>query len=78
MCPGCDNFHAVQTTDAPDGTKTVWTFNDSLSSPTFFPSLLYKDDGEVCHSNVSNGLIHFHGDSTHKLRNQTVPLLEIA
>ena len=77
MCPGCDNYHMVQTHDRPD-TKTVWAFNESLTSPTFTPSLLFKEGNLVCHSTITDGVIYFQHDCTHELAGQLRPLLELA
>jgi hypothetical protein len=72
VCPGCETLHA------PDDR---WTFNNDLEKPTFTPSLLVKwksKDGEMtCHSFVTNGIIQFLPDSTHKLSGQSVPLPDI-
>jgi Family of unknown function (DUF6527) len=75
-CPGCDMKH--HTIDLKR-----WTFDGNMDSPTFTPSVSCKYAwGEeqhpvICHFNVTAGKIVFHGDCTHALKGQTVPMLEI-
>jgi hypothetical protein len=75
MCPGCGNYHAPKTLD--DGNGHTWKFNGSLTTPTFFPSLLFSEQGEICHSFVRDGHIHFCSDSTHSAAGQSVPLFTL-
>lgn len=78
-CPGCGFPHPVDVRHP----KRSWTFNGSLTAPTFSPSLLVYGDHELgvkdptrprCHSFIRDGRIQFLGDSTHALAGQTVPL----
>ena len=71
VCPGCGNYHAPKT--LKDGSSFTWEFNGSVTSPTFFPSLLTTDQGEICHSFVRDGKIHVCTDSTHYLKHQMNP-----
>lgn len=75
LCPGCGNHHTPKT--LADGKGFTWEFNGSVTSPTFSPSLLTTDQGEVCHSFVRQGNIHFCTDSTHRLAGQTIELPDI-
>lgn len=75
VCPGCGNYHAPKT--LKDGSSFTWEFNGSVTSPTFSPSLLTTDQGEICHSFVRDGKIHFCADSTHYLAGRTVEMLYI-
>jgi hypothetical protein len=92
ICPGCEHRHYVPTQDAHVADdKLIWTFNGDIERPTFSPSLMLKtgkyvvpdfeDDfpgqNSICHSIVTDGMIHFCGDSTHHLSGQTLPLPEI-
>ncbi|MGH9523053.1 MAG: DUF6527 family protein [Terriglobales bacterium] len=86
-CPGCGSIHAVPV----EGPSPSWTWNVSMDSPTFAPSLLvtylanpnaieqFKEwrKERRCHSFVRNGSIQFLADCTHKLAGQTVPLPEV-
>ncbi len=81
-CPGCKEAHAIRV-NAPPPNKG-WTWNGSLESPTFTPSLnatvKYGEPGKpdrVCHSFIKEGKIQFLGDCTHELKGQTVPLPEL-
>lgn len=72
-CPGCKFGHAIYT-EHPNSVAAKWTFNSNMEKPTFSPSLLIKTGAHVCHSNVIDGQIMFHGDSTHHLSGETVPM----
>lgn len=68
-CPGCENLHPL-----PDS----WTFNGDLERPTFTPSFRqHLGDGTVCHYFVTDGKIHFCGDSHHGLAGKIVPLPDL-
>jgi len=78
-CPGCGSLHQI-----PTAGPNAWRFNGNIDSPTFHPSLLVTwskpgDDAfkKTCHSFVTNGMIQFLNDCTHKLAGQTVSLSEI-
>lgn len=82
FCPACKYGHAFYVKPWGDG-KPVWTWNGSLESPTFSPSMLVfgnkpKDpqyrDTPRCHSFVRDGMIQFLSDCEHSLAGQTVPL----
>lgn len=62
----------------------VWTWNGSTDAPTLRPSVRRRRDfGDsamppiICHSWVSDGCAQFLDDSTHEMRGQTVPLLDV-
>jgi hypothetical protein len=64
--------------------ETKWAWNGSLDKPTLTPSVKVTwDFGDppathnCCHFNVTDGVIHFHGDCTHDMKNQTIPMPEI-
>lgn len=71
-CPGCDSWHRF---DVGSHGNLSWKFNGDMEWPTFTPSLHYPD--VVCHLTLTDGMIKFHGDSTHALKCQTVPLPDI-
>lgn len=75
LCPGCGNYHTPKTLD--DGNGFFWKFNNSITSPTFFPSLLFSEQDQVCHSFVRDGSIHFCEDSTHEAAGQSLPLFTL-
>lgn len=69
-CPGCDDLHAV---------SEGWTWNGSLTAPTFSPSVLVRyyngtDVEQVCHSHVVDGKMQFLNDCTHAQAGQTVEI----
>ena len=84
-CPGCGQLHAVwvkQPACPGDRQYPVWSWNGSLDTPTFTPSLLVKGgDFEhphaVCHSFIRDGRIQFLSDCTHALTGQTVEMQEV-
>jgi len=85
-CPACGFSHCFYTHPddelkaelgpRPDNpTKFGWDFNGDFEKPTFTPSLLGEvDEGVICHLNLTNGVLIYHNDCTHALRNQQVPL----
>lgn len=69
QCPGCDEPHAYYV--------PRWSFNGDFVRPTFTPSLLLRwGDERRCHLFVTDGMIRYCPDSTHKLAGATVPLPE--
>jgi hypothetical protein len=75
-CPGCKQPHALVTKDV-SGNSDMWHFEGPTESPSFFPSVLYKDERYVCHSLVRNGQIQFLHDCTHGLAGQIVDMLDM-
>lgn len=71
MCPACRNVHVLD---------PRWKFNGDMNSPTFEPSLknshpAFEDIPEfVCHSWITNGVIHFCADCTHGMAGQSIPM----
>ena len=76
-CPGCGFPHSVYVNTS---VHPCWTWNGSLDSPTFSPSIKvtypWGDPpvDKVCHSFVTDGKIQFLGNCTHSLAGQTVPI----
>jgi hypothetical protein len=76
-CPGCKEEHGVWTTRSRYNNCT-WTFNGNLEKPTFLPSVMVRHGLDiVCHLYITEGVIHFLGDCTHELVNQSVPMEDI-
>lgn len=67
-CPGCENAHPIEVPH--------WTWNGSMTEPTFDPSLLCnKDTPESrCHSFIRDGKIQFLSDCHHALKDTTVEI----
>lgn len=72
-CPGCESRHGYRVGHG----EPNWTFNGSLSRPTFYPSMIVRGAG-VCHFFVTDGFIDFVSDSTHELAGKKVELPEIS
>jgi hypothetical protein len=74
-CPGCGFDHPYHV-GGDAAQRPQWTWNGSLTKPTFLPSLVcFKDDpARICHIYVKDGQIQFLMDCAHKLRGQTVPV----
>lgn len=81
-CPGCRSCHSLAT-KKPNNCGAMWTWNESIESPTFSPSLnvswhYHGSDGVRkdfrCHSFIRDGKIEFLTDSTHRLAGMTVEL----
>lgn len=86
-CPGCKRPHSI---NHQPGHGPVWGWNNSMTAPTFTPSVKVSgmepsDDPEkfcdpkhdvpyVCHVFVTDGMIDFLGDCTHQLAGQKVPM----
>ena len=68
QCPGCDRTHVLD---------TRWSWNRSLTSPTFYPSMVDCRGASICHFFVTDGKIQFQGDCTHDFKNRTIELPEI-
>lgn len=72
-CIACGYDHCVDET---------WGFNKDFESPTFTPSVLYREfEGEkvsrVCHFYVNSGQIQYLSDCTHAYSGKTVPMVDI-
>ena len=70
-CPACKRGHGIPTPQ--------WGFDGKVESPTFTPSLRLSvtrtETGQtstVCHLNVTDGKIVYHGDCPHELAGQTI------
>lgn len=88
-CPGCKRPHSINHR-MPPRVQPVWTWNESVTSPTFHPSVDCEgtepsDDPEKfddpkfdkpykCHVIITDGMINFLTDCTHSLAGQTVPM----
>lgn len=85
-CPGCDGPHVIWTKRANEG-ESCWAWNGHIENPTCTPSVRVftttDEDGEpianggqrtLCHYNMTDGMLVFHGDSPHALGGQTVPI----
>lgn len=67
-CPGCECGHAFHVPQ--------WTWNGSMDSPSFQPSLMCNRDDprSQCHSFITDGKIQFLSDCWHGLAGQTVDI----
>lgn len=78
-CPGCNEMHVLP------WKRGGWTFNGNTEKPTFTPSFRItggSGSGDrapegVCHFILTDGILHFCGDSTHALAGKSVPLPQI-
>ena len=63
----------------PVGVEYGWEFNDSTDKPTLTPSVGRQatTGNPKCHSNITEGFIHFHGDSDHALAGHVVEMVDI-
>lgn len=89
-CPGCRDVHMVVVGYDPDyrlqslaagRNCPEWEWNGCFVDPTFNPSILVrKFNGDqvihVCHCFIIAGNIQFLPDSTHRLRGQTIEMLD--
>ena len=76
FCPACRCGHGFKVS----GGEPTWEFNGDMVCPTIRPSVRVTvghggiRPDEICHSQVTDGMIHFYDDSTHEMRGQTVAL----
>jgi len=88
-CPGCKGAHAINVEKPRADNGAKWSFDGSMESPTFGPSIRifryskYNENGQPaegatevtdCHYFIKAGKIEFCGDSRHALAGQTVDL----
>lgn len=81
FCPGCEVIHRPLVEECDE--NPTWTWNRSLTKPTFRPSLLCNKDGTYpdrprCHSWVTDGVWEFLSDCTHSLAGMKVPLTPVS
>lgn len=78
-CPGCEHDHVyvVKSGEKVYVGAPEWSWNGSMESPSFEPSLLNtRSDGKRCHLYLRNGMIEYCGDCTHALAGKSVPCPE--
>ena len=89
-CPGCNSQHPITVHKDLGAQGPVWGYNNNPDAPTLTPSVLVqwkepsdnpeefddetKDISKICHSFVTDGMIHYLGDCTHALAGLTVEL----
>ena len=73
-CPGCGEDHGVWVNKPNPANQARWTWNQSVTKPTFHPSILVQVPDRRCHSYVTDGNIRFLPDCFHELKGKTVPL----
>lgn len=92
-CQGCDMLHMVRVEgdepgpkwgyngnpDAPTFTPSVLVQYDHWVPPAQpgQPAGAQTKMSEVCHTFITNGMVQFLGDCTHRFAGQTVPLPEL-
>ena len=69
-CPACEQNHQIPI-EKPNHLGAVWEWNKDVNLPTFKPSVRQND---VCHYNIDEGVITFHGDCKHSGAGTKVPL----
>lgn len=75
-CGGCGRIN-LPVSLGSESSKT-WGWNGDPSYPTLTPSVRVRTGGPiVCHFNLTDGVIVFHDDCTHALKNKRAPLPEI-
>ncbi len=74
-CPNCEKYHLIP--------AERWHFNGDVNLPTLTPSVKeYYEPNElgleyICHFFLTNGIIDFCGDCTHKKVVGKIPLPEL-
>lgn len=76
-CPGCKSRHLINTT-VPNANGAIWAYNHNHESPSFHPSVNIRIEStsglHVCHYILTDGMITYCGDTTHKFAEQKIPL----
>jgi hypothetical protein len=82
-CPGCKSVHSIAVG------ASGWTYNGDPAKPTFQPSVKVTYEHwvppapttepqvkvtDICHVYITDGVIDFLGDCTHRLAGQKVPM----
>jgi hypothetical protein len=82
FCPAC-GLHGIPT-QKKNSLGAIWTFNNDLDKPTFYPSIKITWGGgkegsivRCCHFYIRNGRIEFQNDCTHDWKNKTVELSDV-
>lgn len=77
VCPGCQEFGGSGLHMLPvnsEGLKKAnWRWDENLEMPTLNPSILThsgRNQANVCHSYLIEGVFQFLDDSTHSLANK--------
>ena len=78
-CPACGLRHKF---DIEGTVRPTWVFNGNLERPTFTPSLRSRSGSggptdDVCHFNLTDGILHFCSDCTHAYAGKSLPLPDI-
>ena len=75
-CPGCRDLHVIYTKHPG---KAVWMWDGNSGRPTVTPSVrvLSAHSGTKCHYFLTDGVLHYLGDSTHDERGRQVPLPDL-
>jgi len=73
-CPACDGGHSIRVPQ--------WGFDGNYDSPTITGSLLSTGVDEQgkkvsCHCIITNGVIDYLADCSHKFAGQKIPLPEL-
>jgi hypothetical protein len=81
FCSGCNHYHTYFTKEAGLPNKATWQFDNNIERPTFTPSLLNttefndkKTAKKICHLFVTDGMVQYLNDCTHKFAGQTIEL----
>lgn len=79
-CPACAALHFFTVRKPGDAERPAWSFNGDRNKPTFAPSMRRKSSRptekteRVCHYFLTNGVLDYCADSTHKLAGQKCDL----
>jgi len=93
-CPGCKEEHWVRVKSERwvEGTRPIWSWNESLTAPTFSPSVLHfytrPADPEatppqperrvtLCHYFITEGVIRYCGDCPHGLSGRNIKMVDL-
>ena len=87
-CPACETMHGFAYI-TPQKNGAIWTFDGDFEQPTFTPSMHIKagpwpedcrekgNEYDVCHYFLTNGVINYLTDCTHKYAGQQILLTDV-
>ena len=77
--PGPQGYLMLPVNDIPLPYATPrWKWNKDMEKPTISPSIRTEAPGHwLCHSVITDGVVHFCTDCTHEYSGKMMPLLEV-
>lgn len=76
-CPSCKCAHRLPVGNADSQHAFSWKWDGNEQRPTIQPSIRVSDsDGTICHLNVTDGMLCYHGDMPGDYRGKQIPMVD--